>query len=337
MAATFVFGTGFGMGTLFHKGSAVEFADANISSAVAHTGTYSLINTTNNKGPSMKVYIKDAAGLNLITDEIYWSMWLYVETLNAATGIYIYIDDGNYIKLINPSAVNPKYWDAYVNTTKVASGAVPFYINTWNLIEFHVKIADAGTIETKINGVADISYSGDTKPGASTTLNYTDYNLNPSGTSAGQRIFVDDYTLATGGWIGDVRYDALVPTGDITTQWTASAGSRYACIDEVPASDADYISVASNAQRELSDVTDFTGTNKTIVGVMHWLRGKKDPANSQQIKLVEKIGASENVTAALNLTNAYLYYWTISPTKPGGGAWADADVDGLGVGVDSVI
>jgi hypothetical protein len=330
-----IFAIGFEIGTLPQRTNALEFTNAQIGTAVVHTGSYCLQNNTNSVGAGMKVFINHASGLNLTIDELYWSMWVYREATNAST-ITITLSDGNYIQF-KTNGTSPFYWDAYVNTTKVASGAVAMSTNAWNLFEFHVKIADAGTIESRMNGTADISYSGDTKPGSSTTISYVDQNIVASGTSSGQRVHIDDYALGTGGWLGDIRIEKLVPTANSTANWTASTGSQYQCIDEVPASDTDYISSSTNSQRNTSDFTDFTGTGKTVAALIHWIRVKKDPANSQKVKDLVVLGANETLGAALTLTGSYQHFATIHAAKPGGGSWSDSDVDSVVAGVEANI
>ena len=48
----------------------------------------------------------------------------------------------------------------------VATGSTTLGLDSWYLIELHVKIDDStGSIDVKVDGNSDIAYSGDTKPG----------------------------------------------------------------------------------------------------------------------------------------------------------------------------
>lgn len=269
-------------------------------------------------------------------NEAYASFWIY--TNNGWDGIYcrFKLSDNNYVGIRWGYGGNPNYyrWRGVNNTTEFAVGSIDHWTQVWHHIQIHLIVGDSGTLQIKIDGVLDIDYSGDTKPGTSETITgfYWGGNINAN-------YFLDDIAIGTGGWPGDIRYEAIVPTADTATdQWTPSTGSdAWEMVNEVPYSDTDYISTTTSGHRTLMDLGDFTGTNKEIVAVINWVRAWKSDAISDQLKLLLKSGSTE-VNEIFDLLTTVAYKYKIYNTNPDdSAAWEDADIDALQIGVESII
>jgi len=232
--------------------------------------------------------------------------------------------------------LNYTHWDAYVDGVLVGTGTV-ILPAAWHSIQFHLNVADAGTLQTKIEGISDIDYSGDTKPGASAVIDSVYLRMTGPGGAPIDHDRWDDFVIGYGGWPGDIWVDALYPNGDDVVQWSRSAGAdNYALVDEDPPSDADYVYTTTNGHKDVYTLEDWDGTGKTPLFVVQWCRAKKDSAGSQQIKLVMDDG-TESVSAAEDVLTSYRYVNRLLMAPPSGGAWTDAVIDGLKVGQEAVL
>lgn len=322
-------GTGFEQGSILIVPSAdVNNVDrVSISTTSVKTGTYALL-LHDDPASWMRFAVSGSPS------DYYVSVWCYpyeVFGTDQAMRIYVYLSDGN---TVGVRIDTTGYWDAFVGNTNVASGTIQTN-NAWHHVQLHVIIADAGTIETKIDGISDISYSGDTKPGAVTDI---DYVYLYGGDQFDDSVY-DDLSLGTGGWPGDIRYEALLPNADTATeQWDLSAGAdSYALVDEVPPDDADYIYTGTDAKDTVVALADWDGTNKTPQFTTAWVRAWKDEAAGHQVAVIDSDGTVTNVGSFQDLLTSATYLKKLMTTAPGGGAWTDADADNLQIGVRSNI
>jgi hypothetical protein len=228
--------------------------------------------------------------------------------------------------------------DFYINNAWAASGAIPFTNAQWIHVQTHIKIDDApnGIFETIIDGIVDIQFTGDTKPTAATDLSYLRF-YGYTNQSAG---YVDDLVIGTGDWAGDIRILGIVPTGDDTVgDWTRSAGANdYGLVDEIPPNTTDYIYTGVTGNHSYVSLADPVLTNLAPQWCTEWCYAKKDAAlATQQIKMVDKEGASINTGAAQDLLTSYSYIKKVLLTAPDGTAWDAAHVNALIAGVESVV
>lgn len=261
---TVLFGTGFELGA-----NGVVTGDNSISSAEVHTGVYSLY-----LGYGGTMY----APISPAQNEIYVTMWVF----GGFDYINLLLDSTTLVRLAYN--VTSGCWDAYRGTsTLIASGTKPIPgADVWYCIQFRVTIDDSsGIVETWIDGVADIDFTGDTKPGSDTTINQLFAHQNVGG-----YVYIDDITIATT-QLGDIRYDALQPDGDDTAEWAPSAGGdNYALVDEIPYSDADYLTSGSSpgGHTDKHTLEDWSSTGKSPQFCMCWVRAWKTAAGVRQIE-----------------------------------------------------
>jgi hypothetical protein len=111
----------------------------------------------------------------------------------------------------------------------------------WHLVElYYLPHATSGVFQTKVDGVADIDFSGITSPRTANVGNVMFGTwLAPSYWSG----YFDDIIIDDAEWIGDTRVVPLLITGDdASPQWIPSTGAtQYGVIDEVPPSLTDYL------------------------------------------------------------------------------------------------
>ncbi len=330
MALTPVYGTGFEPGTLVLE-AADYSAGVNLVgvTGASKTGSYGLrVGTWAN----LTGWARFPAATGGST--VYIGAWVHPSSnwaRNDALRIYMATADGTAGLRLN----NVHKWDAHVGGAWVANGSrvVP---NNWHYVEIYISVANAGgIIQTKIDGIDDINFVGDTQSGAATDPVYLYiYVLNQP---VGVFSYVDDLSIGTGDWPHDIRYDALVPDSDDAVQWLRSAGAdNYALVDERPASDADFVYTITDGHKDKYTLTDFNAAGKNPLYVMQWCRAKKDVAAAHQLKLVTDDGV-ESINGAQNLLTTYSYLRRLLTTKPSGGAWTDAALDALKIGQEAVI
>ena len=329
MVYTPIWGTGFEMGSKEVVVASGITGTVAIETSTKHTGAYALrIYGATSPDGVFKIPLDEAQA------ELYVAAWLNASNdPDAPTWFRFITSDGLYVGLENDASK----WNAYLNGSLMVAGSVSAPGGTWHLVELYVTVSNSGVLQTKIDGVADIDYSGDTQPGAGTTIVQVECRQEGS-VGHNPNFYVDDITIATGDWIGDVRYDAaLVPTADTAVKWwePSTGADNYALLDELPPSDVDYISSGSPGSKDLYEMADWTLADPTyeVQFIVDWIRAKKDVAGDQQIRSVIKSGATESSGGSVDLGTVYQYYGRILTTDPDTAvAWDEAGIDGLQAG-----
>jgi len=278
-----------------------------VSDAWAHTGTYSL-------RVANASYTRQ-----LPTPRADFSQTAWIKGAQGNPIIYFRQSGGNVASL----RYDGTYWDAYVGGNKVADGTIATTLTAEQRVSVHIITGAGGTIDTKIDGVTDIEYTGTVGSG---NLDAVRFDLGGVANS----FYVDDWVFGTGGWPGDKRVIFLAPTSDATKAWTASTGAdNYACVDERPPSDTDYVSCTADQIDEYG-CADFSGTGKVVGSVTVIARAKKSDGGSDD-KITLGLGDGTNTAdgSAVSVLTSYQHYWYTKSTAPDGGVWTDTDVDNL--------
>lgn len=320
MAFVPTLGTGFEPG---HIGVVPVSSRITIMTTPVKTGTYSLRvqGQLTNSG---------YAAFYCSGNEVYIGVWAYPTDATKPLRIGVELTDGNRVWLLWTGT-----WSLYINSTWIVSGTVITSASTWQHVQMHIVIGDSGSVQTKVEGIDDIDYSGDTKPGTSDTIQYVlAWTVGTGSTWISH--YIDDIVYGTGDWPGDVRFNAVVPDGDDSVQWTPSTGvSNYALVDEKPPVDTDYVS-SDVAERDVYTSGDWAGANKTNIFVVHWLRGMKDTAGSRKLKMLAISNGAESIGAEFDLATSYTYYSRVITSDPcGGSTWTESAIDALKIGMES--
>lgn len=212
----------------------------------------------------------------------------------------------------------------------------------WHFIEMKITIHDtAGSVEVRVDGVTVINATGlDTRNGGTGVL--STFGIGAIGWGSVLTGYIDTfYACDTTGstnndFLGDVRVIQLLPdaAGD-STQMTPSAGSNFQCVDENPFDgDTSYVQSDTVGHVDLYTVGNLPVNPSSIKGLQAVAVARKDDAGARDLIVKAKLGANTNNAAAKPLSTSYGFYSHIMEEKPGGGAWAKADVDSLQVGVE---
>jgi hypothetical protein len=278
-------------------------------------------------------YLTRSLGANYQT--LYVKFHLYVTNTapNAGTILTLLSPSGSNISL---SMSNANRLVVYRGGTALATGATTISANAWHLIEAKFYIADSsGIAQVKLNGLSEIDYSGDTKNqseayATQVRIGAIDFNS--------WKGYIDDFVVDDASWIGDTRIVGIAPSGSgASAQWTPSTGSNYACVDEIPASDTDYVATNSVDQLDTYAVGDLGAAVDTVKCVQVQARCVKEGAPTPtNLKLATRISGTDYLSAnkAVGTTAAALCnLWETSPATSA--AWTLDEVNGCEIGFKS--
>lgn len=276
------------------------------------------------------------------TDEIYIRFGIKfthaTSTYRFKVSLYNGTTQLGYIELENIYN-NVKRVNLYINGSLVASGTIGLAISNWYLYEFYYKLADfGGVVTTKINGIEDINYSGDTKPDDNT--GFDNIYFESSIATCFDDIAINDTTgTEDNSWCGDGHIIAIKPNGNgDSSQLTGSDGDsvdNYLLVDDIP-SDGDTTYVWGNVLNN-QDLYNLEApnlpVNHTITRV--WAEARAKDPDVGDIALPIKSGATQDDGTAKGLTTAYSAIkgdeYTTNPDT--GIAWTESDLNALQAGV----
>lgn len=201
--------------------------------------------------------------------------------------------------------------------------------SAWYYLECGVVVSSSGALTIKLNGNTIANITGvDTRPLGVATINSVGlFSYHPS-------TDFDDFYVAYGDelkWLGDIRVDALALTANATPQdWTPDTGNAWERLN----ADAGTITGTDVGDKSLFEIADFTPATSAIHAVQLTAKGRKTDAGSRSMALVIKSDATEDVGPDLALSDSTLTYTRTFETDPDtSGAWTDAALDALQVGV----
>lgn len=230
------------------------------------------------------------------------------------------------------------------NWTQLAVGPL-LLSDTWYVLEVHVTqpANSGGVFQVKVNGTLGIDFTGDTL-GSQTPADFRYVGLGETtdGTTPHNdeaRGLFDDFAVndasgdSNNSWPGRGGIEALRPAGaGATTQLTPSAGANWDCVDEVPASDADYVGAETV---DLFDTYTLGDTVQTggVPAVAVWLRAALAEAGAGSVAPVVRSGGTDYTGSDKGIDTTYRYMSQIYETNPATAApWTTAELDGIEAG-----
>jgi hypothetical protein len=229
-------------------------------------------------------------------------------------------------------------------SVEVSTGAV-LPINEWTRIDLvlHNISNTTGKLELFLNGVKAAEFNGDTQSSTYTATAKVAFGFQYNSC----KLSLDDVYIADGTGsapyndiLGDVSVETLVPTGqggytDFIPTGTEDF-NNWNRIDELPASSADYVTSLAPGNKDLYVMSDLQLANGHVLAVQpHYFASKTDTGSATLIPRFEVSGSTATQPAlGLSVTPGYIE-GEISTTKPGGGAWTTAAVNGLQFGQEA--
>lgn len=201
----------------------------------------------------------------------------------------------------------------------------------WQCLEVYYKIDNAaGEITIKIDGVQVFTFTGDTQPGAATTMD----NFALSSGSGETTTYLDDFALDDATWCGLGYYVPMTVSADGTlNEWTPSAGSNYQNVG-IPASDSTYNST-NLAKTDEYNLTTVDITGKTVLRVIPWGRVQNSLGGSVNMGLLTY---ATSYTAVVATPTSFAWKpgdeYTVNPntTNP----WNQTELDALQFHIDTL-
>lgn len=221
---------------------------------------------------------------------------------------------------------------------------------TWVWIEMKVRLgtnATDGSVEVRVNDVTYI-VNGAIDTHISSTARITNLRFSgPNGATAAHRL--DDLVImntegtSMNDFIGDSRIDTLLPTASGgASDWTASAGSDFQCVDDAlhaANDDTDYISAASAGDEARFAFADLPDTPDHIDCVQVRMRARKQHTGTRTMRGLINSNGNELTGPERGLTTEY--YWRNGgayPLDPDGNvAWTETAVNAIEAGVEVVL
>lgn len=246
-------------------------------------------------------------------NEAWFSVWFFMRGAAKEARMEFLLSDGDTVGFRVAAAAEVA--DAYRGNTLLQAGTTDINVAaTFFLLEGHVLVADSGgELDLLIDGNVEHALITDTKPGASSTIDFFRFYI--TGSSVGDNFNIDDLTLSESAAPGDIRYISKVPDGDSAVTWTRSAGgTNFSLVDEIPPSDADYVETATNTNQDLYTLADYSLSN-TIKHIVQWIRGFSTPSGGE-FKMQVKSGATTSEETTSGLAAAVEYVSRILETDP---------------------
>lgn len=271
-------------------------------------------------------------------DEMYFA-FKYHPTSDSSSEQILTLYNGS-VPLVNITRVPDGEIEAFRGESDLlATGSITPIEDATCLIEIHVSIHDSsGRIEVKVNGILDIDFTGDTKPDANTQFDKVRLG-HGSRTGDYSNAYYDNFIMDDAAWIGDTKIQAIAPSaGGNAANWSPSTGANFQCVDEIPASDVDYVSVNTNNVIDTYAMSNMTGSPDTVKCIQVQSRTESDgtptPTNLQ---LVIRPDTTDYVSSskAVAVSPKGLYHiWMTNPEDSQ--VWETSDVNGLEVGIKSI-
>lgn len=194
----------------------------------------------------------------------------------------------------------------------------------WQCLEVHYKINDTvGDLTVKMDDVQVFTFSGDTKPGADSTID----NLYLSVSGAANAAYIDDFALDTADWCGLGYYIGLTANGagDVT-QWTPTGAANYQNVS-IPANDSTF-NTGTTGQTDNYAMTTTTIGAADVLRVIPWARASNSAGGTIGIGLKTE---STNYTASVATPTALTWLagseYINNPNT--GNTWQQAEFDAL--------
>lgn len=221
--------------------------------------------------------------------------------------------------------------------TVVATATATISTAVWNYYEVKVIISDTvGVVEIRQDEVVVLTYNGDTRNGAATTMGFISAPI-PSGLN----VDYDDMWVDDAGYLGDKTVEWLTPNGNGSSSgWLGSDGNsvdNYLLVDDPTTSDmTDYVGASASGTLDLYAMNDLPA-GYSVDAIQEVIYAQKSDAGTPPTLLpVAKgqAGTTRTDTALPPLsTTAQAFAAQIRTTDPDGNALTAARVNAMEVGV----
>lgn len=242
-------------------------------------------------------------------------------------------------------------WYVYAGATELGNFSLDVGDNTWRHIGIDFKAdASSGWCYVYIDGVAQLSYTGQTNQGAST---FNLFGIGPvsSSYSGWSNLFIDDFYIDnTTGESSPVpapkkRFFPLDPDGNgAYSQWYGTDGDQtnnYALIEYVTASSVNNLRFDGMLESKTSGhrdswtleatPVDITVSDDIPAVVIDTFAQTRDW--NQQARLFTRHSSTNDDSDASTPQAEHGHYWARFATDPSGNSWTKTVLDALEIGI----
>lgn len=283
----------------------------------------------------------EALRKNLTARDEYYFAFQWRPTGTASSGIFG-VDlgcDHQFTVWVNSCRLMELRTGREFSDSLLATGTKFINQNTTYLVECYFKIHDsAGIVQLKIDGILELSFNGNTNI-VGTTIDVLRIGASdPWPPGRYPRAYFNNIIVDSSAWIGETKIQGLVPTGvGNSAEWTPSVGANWECVDELPASDADYVATNANDITDTYQTEDMSGDIASVKCVQIQARAETEGAPTPtNLKLVARSGGADHLSSSKTvpaMVNSLWHLWEDNPADSA--AWEESDVNALEIGVKS--
>jgi len=268
-------------------------------------------------------------GLYLVGDVNHVPTLMFIDSTAAILACVVWNYKANLLEFHRGTST-----DTILGSTALGS-IVP---GNWYCVEGHLKIDNAsGVADLKVNGTQLITYAGDTQ--VSGTANIAGIRI--YGDSWGGQVYMDDIAIndTTGSvnnsWIGQggIRPLLVNADGDHTGLTPSTGTDNYALVDEVPASDTDYVSGSTKDVYDLYTVDTSGMPASYTVSAVKWIARARVTEDAANITPVIRSESTTEQQSDIALSTSFTVKELIMETDPiDDAAWTKTKIDALEIG-----
>jgi len=288
-----------------------------------------------NAGANTSYFLQNIPATRQIRKGCYHQITLFNTTSPYLTFLSIRSAGGELIGLQYTSVGN----NLSLMIAGVAQATIPGYtLNVLRHVAIDINIdASAGWAKVYIDGVLQLSFEGNTG-NADIITDWFGKIAGSGGTGTVTYIFDDIYIDDTTGEAATappvLRFYYVTPNANGNySQWDGSDGNQvdnYLLIDEIPPnSDTDYVETNVVDELDSYNMTTITLEAGQQVEAIIPFAFVKRAGSTEEIALGTRLSGTDAVGSDQAPTTSYNFLWERQTTKPGGGAWAQADIDGF--------
>ncbi len=212
----------------------------------------------------------------------------------------------------------------------------------WHYVEIKALLGSSGIAELRVDGVAVISFTGNTKNGGTASVFDTVSLYLNDAIATASTLYIDDIYVCNGAgsanndFLGDVTVLSATPNanGDLSQQVNNAGNStnNYSHVDDN--NTATYCDGVNTNDEDLYNLGDISGYAAPFImaGVVAYAYVKKSDTGARSYSIQGKLAGTEVGTSSLTLTTSYVTKKRSFDVEPAGGAWSFTDFNSFQVG-----
>jgi len=205
--------------------------------------------------------------------------------------------------------------------------------NRWYYFEMKVLAAAAGSVSVRVDETPVLSYSGDTRQGA--TSYHTTFRIQDvwGETPSVAALYCLDGAAGANDFLGVKQVVTIFPNGaGATTQWTPNgAAANYDCVDEAAADDAStYVATAGAGNLDLYAYGDISASDMDgeIVGVQINTEARRTQSTDYNLYQPCSLSGTQSDGAARTIaSDTFVTATRVMAADPSGAGWTIDNVN----------